>query len=59
VRAAVELGWQILAAGAARSTRWRPPSLLEDDPAFDAGVGSHLNRNGEVELDAGLMEEWS
>nr|BCX01861.1 MAG: asparaginase [Bacteroidota bacterium] len=29
---------------------------LEDDPAFDAGVGAVLNRAGEVQLDAGLMD---
>ena len=29
---------------------------LEDDPVFDAGVGSHLNRDGVPELDAILME---
>ncbi len=29
---------------------------LEDDPTFDAGYGSFLNQNGQVELDAGLME---
>lgn len=57
VRAAVELGWQILAAGgSALDAVEASIVLLEDDPAFDAGVGSHLNRNGEVELDAGLME---
>lgn len=29
---------------------------LEDDPALDAGVGSHLNRDGRVQLDAILMD---
>ena len=29
---------------------------LEDDPAFDAGVGSFLNRDGVVQLDAGIMD---
>ena len=29
---------------------------LEDDPAFDAGVGSYLNRDGVVQLDAGIMD---
>lgn len=31
-------------------------TLLEDDPAFDAGIGSHLNQDGVVQLDAGLMD---
>lgn len=30
--------------------------VLEDDPTFDAGIGSFLNEDGAVELDAGLME---
>jgi beta-aspartyl-peptidase (threonine type) len=29
--------------------------VLEDDPAFDAGVGSRLNAAGAVELDASIM----
>jgi beta-aspartyl-peptidase (threonine type) len=29
---------------------------LEDDPTFDAGTGSHLNRAGVVQLDAGMMD---
>lgn len=28
---------------------------LEDNPVFDAGKGSFLNENGEVEMDAGIM----
>ena len=31
-------------------------SCLENDPVFDAGFGSFLNEEGEVELDAAVME---
>jgi beta-aspartyl-peptidase (threonine type) len=30
--------------------------ILEDDPLFNAGKGSHLNRLGRVEMDASIME---
>ncbi len=30
--------------------------VLEDDPVFDAGYGSHLNREGYVECDAIIMD---
>ncbi|HLW82067.1 MAG TPA: isoaspartyl peptidase/L-asparaginase [Candidatus Acidoferrales bacterium] len=30
--------------------------VLEDDLTFDAGIGSHLNRDGRVQLDAILMD---
>jgi len=31
-------------------------TILEDDPTFDAGLGSHLNQAGVVQLDAGMMD---
>src|SRR5690349_18840909 len=30
-------------------------AMLEDDPSFNAGTGSVLNRDGEVEMDASVM----
>ena len=30
--------------------------VLEDEPVFDAGTGSHLNRDGRVQLDAIIMD---
>ena len=29
---------------------------MEDDPTFDAGIGSVLNREGDIELDAIIMD---
>src|SRR5262245_56798455 len=34
----------------------RAVRVLEDDPAFNAGTGACLNADGEVELDASIME---
>ena len=57
VRAALEAGWKILSAnGAATDAVQAAIVRLEDDPTFDAGIGSHLNRDGRVQLDAILMD---
>jgi beta-aspartyl-peptidase (threonine type) len=56
-RRALEVGWKILErGGSAMGAVEAAIVVLEDDPTFDAGVGSHLNRDGRVELDAMLMD---
>lgn len=56
-RAAAEAGWAILAAGgSALDAVEQAVVVMEDDPTFDAGVGSVLNRAGDIEMDAILMD---
>ncbi len=56
-RQALEIGWQVLqAGGTALDAVEAAVRALEDAPIFDAGVGSVLNRDGDVELDAAIME---
>jgi beta-aspartyl-peptidase (threonine type) len=56
-RAALEAGWQVLErGGAALDAVEAAVRALEDAPIFDAGVGSVLNRDGDVELDAAIMD---
>jgi len=55
-RRARAAGWQVLEqGGSALDAVEAAVRLLEDDPAFDAGFGSVLNRDGVVELDAAIM----
>jgi L-asparaginase / beta-aspartyl-peptidase len=57
VRAALDAGWSVLTdGGSALDACEAAVRALEDDPTFDAGVGSFLNANGEVELDAAMMD---
>lgn len=50
---AVQRGWEVLKnGGAALDAVEAATIILEDDPLFDAGVGSFLNDQGEVEMDA-------
>ena len=55
--AALEAGWRVLEAGAsALDAVEAAVQVMEDDPVFDAGTGSHLTRDGHVECDAAIME---
>lgn len=57
VRLAVEAAAPGLAAGgSALAAVVAAVTLLEDDPLFNAGTGSVLNRDGEAELDASVMD---
>ena len=56
-RRAVEQGWTVLEkGGSAVDACEQAIGELENDPVFDAGVGSHLNRDGQIQLDAILMD---
>ncbi|MBD2115137.1 MULTISPECIES: isoaspartyl peptidase/L-asparaginase family protein [Cyanophyceae] len=55
--AAVEAGWKVLRArGSAAAAVEAAICVLESDPTFNAGFGSTLNSDGEVEVDAAIME---
>ena len=57
IREALEAAWKILSAGGAAIDAVETAIvILEDDPTFDAGIGSHLNRDGRVQLDAIIMD---
>ena len=57
IRRALTAGWKILSlGGAALDAVEAAIVILEDDPTFDAGIGSHLNRDGRVQLDAIVMD---
>jgi beta-aspartyl-peptidase (threonine type) len=55
-RRALEAGWAILSRdGSALDAVEAAIIVLEDEPVFDAGYGSHLNLDGRVECDAIIM----
>lgn len=54
---AFDAGWKVLSqSGAALDAVINAVIVLEDDPAFNAGIGSCLTQDGTVEVDASLME---
>src|SRR5262245_11836925 len=53
---AIRVGWEILAGGGgALDAVVEAVAVLEDDPHFNAGLGSVLNLDGDVEMDASVM----
>ena len=57
IRRALEAGWKVLSgSGTAIDAVEAAIVILEDDSTFDAGFGSHLNRDGHVQLDAIVMD---
>ena len=54
---AVRAGWRVLDAGGSALDAVEAAIVsMEDDETFDAGRGSFLNADGQVELDAGFMD---
>jgi L-asparaginase / beta-aspartyl-peptidase len=57
IRNSLEVGWKILCAGGSAADAVEAGIVvLEEDPIFDAGYGSHLTLDGRVQLDAILMD---
>ncbi len=55
--AAVEAGWTVLTSGgSAKDAVEVAIRVLEDNPTFNASIGATLNSEGEVLLDAAMME---
>ena len=57
VEIAARVGWDVLLKGGSSLDAVEAAIVtMEDDPAFNAGTGSYLNRAGEVEMDASFMD---
>jgi len=56
-KAAALAAWEIVAqSGSALDAAEAAVMVLEDNPLFNAGTGSTLNRTGKVEMDAAIMD---
>ena len=56
-RQAAKAGWtHLIAGGSALDAVEAAVRVMEDDPTFNAGRGSHFNRFGDVETDAIIMD---
>jgi L-asparaginase / beta-aspartyl-peptidase len=55
VERALDAGWAAMGGGVLDAVQ-AAVRHLEDEPMLNAGVGASLNRDGEIELDAGVME---
>ena len=54
---AVQRGWAALQSARSAIDACQEAVIeLEENPVFDAGIGSHLNRDGKAQLDAILMD---
>ncbi len=57
IRRSLESGWKALTSGGpAMDAVEAAIVVLEDDPIFDAGYGSHLTLDGRIQLDAIMMD---
>ena len=54
--AAAEAARVLQGGGSALNAAQRAVEILEDDPHFNAGTGACLNAEGQIELDAAIME---
>jgi len=57
VERALDRGWKTLQNGGSALDACEQAIIdLENEPVFDAGIGSHPNRDGKVQMDAILMD---